>query len=125
MPTRAARLLLLLALGMAAGCASDQGVLQVVGTGPADLAPRLGDTTTAPVKRGVVGRDTRVTSVLLVPTFTAPRLERAVQDALAQGGGDTLVGARVRAIDRWFLLGWSTLEVTGSVVDSRTFGAPR
>jgi hypothetical protein len=102
-------------LGLA-GCITDQGALQVV-VATADPEARRIEIGTRAVRREVVGRDTRVTSVLLVPTFDGPILERAVADALVAGGGDLLVGAHVRTIEYWFLVGWSVLEVRGDVVD--------
>jgi hypothetical protein len=99
------------------GCITDQGALQVVAarSNPEELQRiEIGK---RPVRREVIGRDTRVTSVLLVPTFGGPVLERAVTDALEKGGGDLLVGADVRTIEYWFLVGWSVLEVRGDVVD--------
>lgn len=101
-----------LALG---GCISGQGRLYT-----ASVAPRAEDgeglAYAGPVvRREVVGRDTRITSVLFVPTFDGPRLERAVADALEAGGGETLHGIRARTIEFWLLVGWSMLEVRGDV----------
>lgn len=62
-----------------------------------------------------MGRDTRITSVLLFPTFDGPRFEQALADALAEGGGVALHGVRARTIEFWFLLGWSVLEVRGDI----------
>ena len=73
-----------------------------------------------PVRNDVVGRDTRITSILIVPTFDGPVLERAVADALAKGNGALLLDAHVRTIDHWFLIGWSMIEVRGDVVDLRS-----
>lgn len=108
----------LLGLG---GCITDQGALQVV-LATADPEARRIEIAQRAVRREVIGRDTRVTSVLLVPTFDGPILERAVSDALERGGGDLLVGAHVRTIEYWFLVGWSVLEVRGDVVDLSAAG---
>jgi hypothetical protein len=113
---RTAALALVGTLGLG-GCITDQGTLQVVAlkSNPEELQRiEIGKRA---VRREVVGRDTRVTSVLLVPTFDGPDLERAVSDALERGGGDLMVGAHVRTIEYWFLVGWSVLEVRGDVVD--------
>lgn len=100
-----------------AGCVTEQGMLQVAATRPVELDLREVDLRQASLRRDVRGTDTRVTSVLLLPTGESPRLEQAVEDALVDHGGDVMVRARVRAIDWWFLIGVSTLEVRGDVVD--------
>ena len=127
MVTRSGRLApaLLLALLGVSGCITDQGTLQVAALDRAPESFEEVDIGTLPVRREVVGRDTRITSVLVVPTFVAPRLESAVADALAEGGGDVLLGARVRTVEYWFLVGWSVLEVRGDVVDSRALESTR
>ena len=101
----------------ASGCAVDQGYLAVATTRSRSLDLRGVDFSQLPVRRDVEGSDTRVTSILFIPTFDAPRLERAVDEALARGDGDVLVRSHVRSIDWWFVLGVSTLEVRGDVVD--------
>jgi len=112
---RHARLPLLAACLALGGCISNQGRLYSASLAPgaeegAALAPE------GPlVRREVVGRDTRVTSVLFFPTFDGPRVERALADALEAGGGDTLHGLRARTIEFWLLVGWSVLEVRGDV----------
>lgn len=98
-------------------CMTEQGMLQVAATRPVQLDLREVDLSAASIRRGVTGSDTRVTSVLFLPTGESPRLENAVEDALLDNGGDVMVRARVRAIDWWFLIGVSTLEVRGDVVD--------
>jgi hypothetical protein len=101
-----------LALG---GCISSQGRLYITSFAPgAEDAVGL-DSFVPPVRREVVGRDTRITSVLLVPTFDGPRFEQALADALAAGGGEALHSVRARTIEFWFLVGWSVLEVRGDV----------
>lgn len=117
---RPAALVAALALALAplaGGCITRQGTLQVAAATATDLDLRDIDLTRVPVRRDVVGRDTRVTSILFVPTFAAPRLDRAVEDALLAGAGDLMTRVRVRSIDAWFLIGISTIEVEGDVVD--------
>lgn len=99
------------------GCVSDQGTLQVVAPRPVQLDLREMDLQRASIRRDVRGTETRVTSVLLLPTGESPRLEQAVEDALLDHGGDVMVRARVRTLDFWFLIGITTLEVRGDVVD--------
>ena len=107
------------------GCITDQGSLQIAAARSTPEALKGIDVGTLPVLREVVGRDTRVTSILVVPTFDAPRLENAVADALDKGGADVLVGVQVRTIEFWFLVGWSVLEVRGDVVDPGSRRAAR
>jgi hypothetical protein len=122
---RTAALALLGALLGLGGCITDQGTLRIVAprSNPEEL--RNIEIAKRPVRREVIGRDTRITSVVVVPTFDGPILERAVADALANGGGDLLVGAHVRTIEFWFLIGWSVLEVRGDVVDLSAAGEAR
>jgi hypothetical protein len=114
---RRARLAAAVAAALALGCVTDQGLLQVVATRPVELDLREVDPATVTIRRGVKGSDTRVTSVLFLPTGESPRLETAVEDALLDHGGDVMARARVRTIDWWFLIGVTTLEVQGDVVD--------
>lgn len=105
------------ALVPAAGCAVDQGYLSVATTRERDLDLRGVDFSRLPVKRDIEASDTRVTSILFIPTFDGPRLERAIDEALVRGGGDVMARVHVRSVDWWFLLGVSTLQVRGDVVD--------
>ena len=102
-----------------AGCITNEGTLQIAALQPVADKIREVEVGKLPVLRGVVGRDTRITSILLVPTFDGPSLERAAADALEKGGGDLLISAHVRTIDHWFLIGWSMIEVRGDVIDLR------
>jgi len=112
-----ARLAVLVALALALpACVTDQGVVTVLATRPMDLDLRELDEGRTSVHRDAVGRDTRVTSVLFLPTGESPRLEDAVEDALLDHGGDVMTRARVRTIDWWFLIGVSTVEVRGDVL---------
>ena len=103
------------------GCISQQGRLDVASVAPEAEELVGGAWAGTAVRREVVGRDTRVTSVLFFPTFDGPRLERALEDALAGAGGDTLRGVRVRTTEFWLLVGWSVLEIRGDVAE---LGAP-
>lgn len=116
-----AALALVGALGLG-GCITDQGTVQVVSARSSPEQLQRIEIGKRAVRREVIGRDTRVTSILLVPTFDGPVLERAVSDALEKGGGDLMVGAHVRTIEYWFLVGWSVLEVRGDVVDLSAAG---
>lgn len=116
-PRRAALAAVLATALSAPGCATDQGVLQVAAPRPVQLDLREVDRDTASLRRDVTGRDTRVTSVLFLPTGETPRLETAIENALLDHGADVMVRARVRTIDWWFLVGVTTLEVRGDVVN--------
>lgn len=99
------------------GCVTEQGMLPLAATRAVELDLREVDESAVSIHRRVKGTDTRVTSVLFLPTGESPRLEDAVEDALLDHGGDVMARARVRTIDWWFLIGVSTLEVRGDVVD--------
>lgn len=110
---------LMLALG---GCVTDQGTLPIAATRPVQFDLSQVDTSKVSIRRDVTGSDTRVTSVLFLPTAETPRLERAIDDALVASGGDLMTRVRVQTIDWWFLVGVSTVQVRGDVVDLT--GAP-
>jgi hypothetical protein len=118
-PLAALAVALAFALG---GCVTDQGTLPIAATRPVQFDLTQVDTSKISIERDVTGSDTRVTSVLFLPTAETPRLERAVEDALVASGGDVMTRARVRTIDWWFLIGVSTVKVRGDVVDLT--GAP-
>jgi hypothetical protein len=113
-------LLPLAVLTCLAGCITDEGTLPIAALEPAPSELRDVVIDDHPIRNDVVGRDTRITSILIVPTFDGPLVERAAADALAKGKGDLLLNAHVRAIDHWFLIGWSMIEVRGDVVDLRS-----
>jgi hypothetical protein len=98
-------------------CVTQQGTVMVATTRDLDLDLRGRDLTQLPVKRDVVGSDTRVTAIVFIPTMDQPRLERAVEEALLAGGGDIMTRVRVTSTDFWFLLGFSTIRVQGDVID--------
>jgi hypothetical protein len=117
-PRRRRSAVLALAAALALpGCITEQGVLPLASTRPVDLDLRDLDLDRVSVHRSVTGTDTRVTSVLFLPTGESPRFEDAVEDALLDGGGDVMTRVRVRTVDWWFLVGVSTLEVRGDVID--------
>jgi hypothetical protein len=105
---------LALALG---GCVTDQGTMPIAATRPVEFDLTEVDMRKISIRRDVTGSDTRVTSVLFLPTAETPRLERAVEEALVSGGGDVMTRARVQTVDWWFLIGVSTVRVRGDVVD--------
>lgn len=111
-----AALAVALAFGLG-GCVTDQGTLPIAATRDVQFDLTQVDMRKISVRRDVTGSDTRVTSVLFLPTAETPRLERAVDEALVAGGGDVMTRARVQTIDWWFLVGVSTVKVRGDVVD--------
>jgi hypothetical protein len=106
-----------------AGCITDQGMLPVAVTRDVNLDLTQVDTSKVTVHRDVAGSDTQVTSILFIPTFRGPSLERAVNDALSRSGGDAMTAVRVEAIDWWFGIGVSTLRVRGNSVDLAADGS--
>lgn len=113
-PLAVPALALALALG---GCVTDQGTMPIAATRPVEFDLTEVDMRKISIRRDVRGSDTRVTSVLFLPTAETPRLERAVEEALVSGGGDVMTRARVQTVDWWFLIGVSTVRVRGDVVD--------
>jgi len=113
-----ALLAVLVLLGAATGCATDQGYLPIVATRPVDLDLRGVDVAKFPIKRDVGASDTRVTSFLFIPTHDGPRLDRAIERALERNGGDLLTRVHVRTRQYWLpLLSFETLSVVGDAVD--------
>lgn len=117
MPRHRLAATLLAGLLVLPGCVTDQGLLRIAATRPVQLDLREVHPSSVTIRRGVTGSDTRITSVLFLPTGESPRLESAVENALLDHGGDVMTHARVRTIDWWFLVGVSTLQVRGDVVD--------
>jgi hypothetical protein len=64
-------------------------------------------------------RGTSSRFILLFLPFGLPSLQEAVDDALDQGSGDVVLDAAVYRTGWWFLVGTTTLEVRGRVVDSK------
>jgi hypothetical protein len=115
--TRRSAWLVVALASLLAGCAVDQGFLSVATTRQGNFDLRGVDVSALSVRRDVEASDTRVTSILFIPTFDGPRLERAVEEALVLGRGDVMARVHVRSIDWWFLVGVSTLHVRGDVID--------
>ena len=55
---------------------------------------------------------------LFIPLGGRPTLEEAVDDALADGGGDLLLNPVTYTSSWWFLFGRATIEIDGQVVDT-------
>ncbi len=70
-----------------------------------------------PQVRGIVGKDSKF-MFLFIP-FGYPVLENAIDDALEKGGGDVMIDAVLYSKGWWFLVGENTLEVKGTVVNTR------
>jgi hypothetical protein len=73
------------------------------------------DLDSVPSKK-VVGSSTRF--IFLCIPFGLPTLEEAVDDALDAGGGDLMTDTAVYRTGWWFLVGTTSIEVRGSVVDT-------
>lgn len=65
----------------------------------------------------VVGTSTRF--IFLFIPFGLPTLEEAVDDALDSGGGDLMTDTAVYSTGWWFLVGTTSIEVRGSVVETK------
>lgn len=107
----------LLALALLPGCITDQGLVTLAATQPVQLDVQNVEIEKLPAMRDVEGSHTGVTSILFFPTFAGPRLELAVEDALARGRGDVLTRAQVTTTRWWLLVGVETITVRGNVVD--------
>ncbi len=99
------------------GCTTHQAHLAVATTRQTNLDLRRVDLAGVPVERYVEGTDTAVTSILILPTFDAPRLEDAVEDALERGGGDVMAYVQVETTSFWLGIGVSRIRVRGNVVE--------
>ena len=108
---------LALSLAALAGCTTDQGMLSIAAPYEVPLDARRLDLETLSIVRDVSGSHTGVTSVLGVPTTAGPRLEDAVESAIARGHGDVLTRANVTTTKWWFLVGVETITVRGNVID--------
>lgn len=107
----------LLGLALLAGCTTDQGLITLAATQPIPLDVRDIEVEKLPAVRDVEGSNTAVTSILFFPTFAGPRLELAVEDALARGRGDVLTRAQVTTTKWWLGIGIETITVRGNVID--------
>lgn len=71
----------------------------------------------SPQRKNVVGTDTKW--VFLCIPLGLPKLREAVNDSLEKGQGDMIIDASVYYKEWWFLLGQSSIEVRGTVVNSK------
>lgn len=71
----------------------------------------------APQRKNVIGEDSKWV-VLFIP-LGLPKLREAVNDTLQKGQGDVIIDASVYANDWWFFIGKISLEVRGTVVDTK------
>lgn len=78
-------------------------------------------------QKSVQGDSSRLTQLLIFPTFMAPSIGEAVDNALEAGKGDLLINATVVQEVVWipYLLSVETITVEGTVVDTRGSGGPR
>ena len=72
-----------------------------------------------PQKRSVVGKDRYFIFLFFPIPFKQLRLETAVDDALEKGNGDMLIDCVITHKFWYFLIGQQTLEVKGTVVNTR------
>jgi len=97
------------------GCSTRLGGMSVVSTRNVTL-DRV-DLDRLPQVRNITGKDSKF--ILLFIPFGIPSLEDAVDDALRKGGGDLLVDAVIHRRGWWFLIGETSLTVTGTAVKTR------
>lgn len=111
-------LLLCLSVGLVwvcTGCVQRMGELTLASTQPVQLDGV--DLDSLPVQRHVTGRSKRF--ILFVLPLGIPRLQEAMDDALARADGDVLTDVSIRRTAWWFLVGEVGWEVTGNVVKTR------
>lgn len=70
-----------------------------------------------PQMKNVIGEDKKFW-FLFIP-FGIPRIEPAVNDALAKGNGDLMIDASLDSVGWWFLIGEIGYEIKGTVVNTR------
>ena len=70
-----------------------------------------------PQRKNVLGEDKKF--MLLFIPFGIPKIESAVNDALAKGKGDLIVDASLDSTGWWFILGEFGYELRGTVVNTR------
>lgn len=70
-----------------------------------------------PQRKNVIGQDKKF-MFLFIP-FGIPRIETAVNDALAKGNGDLMVDASLDQTFFWLLIGETGYEIKGTVVNTR------
>ncbi len=71
----------------------------------------------APQRKNVVGSDSKF--VLFFIPLGVPKLREAVNDTLAKGNGDTIIDASVYVKEWWFIFGQLSIEVRGTVVNTK------
>jgi hypothetical protein len=73
-----------------------------------------------PGGKKVEGESSRLTQLIIFPTFMSPTIGEAVDDALDQGGGDLLIHAAVEREIVWipYLISVETIRVKGSVINT-------
>jgi len=67
--------------------------------------------------KNVVGQDTKFV-FLFIPLGT-PTIQQALNDALEKGNGDLMIDASLYYKGWWFLVGQNTIEIKGTVVNTR------
>lgn len=68
-------------------------------------------------KKPVVGKNKKM-SILFILTGI-PRIEKAVDDALAKGEGDLMIDASLYYKTWWFIIGQYGFEIKGTVVNTK------
>ena len=71
----------------------------------------------APQRKLVEGEDSKF--IFLFFPFGTPKIKEAVNDALQKGNGDLIVDASLYAKSWWFLVGQTSIQIKGTVVDTR------
>ena len=71
----------------------------------------------APQRKLVEGEDSKF--ILLFFPLGQPKIKEAVNKALQKGNGDLLVDASLYYKYWWFIIGQSTIQIKGTVVDTR------
>ena len=71
----------------------------------------------APQRKLVEGEDSKF--ILLFFPLGQPKIKEAVNDALQKGNGDLIVDASLYLKSWWFIIGQTTIQIKGTVVDTR------
>jgi hypothetical protein len=107
--------MLVLAAVLVSGCSSHLTDLSMISNKNIELNSI--DIDKAPQHKLVEGEDTKF--VFLFIPFGIPKLQEALNDALAKGDGDLMVDASVYSEGWWFIVGQQTLKIKGTVVNTR------
>lgn len=75
------------------------------------------DIDSKPKRKNVLGEDKKF--IFLFIPFGVPKIESAVNDALAKGNGDLMVDASLDSTGWWFIFGEFGYELRGTVVNTR------